>query len=459
MRRLLPAWTLGAVLLTVAAGSAPAAAAASAGPAALASSARTAVEICGQGPARVRPSHAILTCADDGELATHLRWASWTRTRAAAAGTVTWRTGSPAIPASIRWHAAKARFALTEPAVERNGKVLFTKLSMHATGTVPAGFMRNVTWSEAPVPATLPAGGAPRSRPVSPAAPAASSGTLSYARIEGFWIDAGGAFGSGQAQTAAAIAGAESSDYPGVIQAEQPYSTTGWGLWQITPGNSVSTYGQDFQLLDPWNNAEAAVSKYNSAGGFTPWTTYTDGAYTSFLQNVNAYELLSDPGEYYPVNSAPSGTHNSSSPGSTSGPAMRYNILNYHTAYCLDANSNSFPSNGDGLQLWGCNNNGEQEWYYNSSTDQIINSSGQCLDANSNSFPSNGDSLQLWGCNNHAEEEWVANAVSVGGSTHYQLENAADTGYCIDANSNNYYNDGDALQLWSCNTNDEQLWP
>ena len=39
----------------------------------------------------------------------------------------------------------------------------------------------------------------------------------------------------------------------------------GWGLWQITCGNSVPQYGTDFQILDPWNNAEAAVAKLGEA--------------------------------------------------------------------------------------------------------------------------------------------------------------------------------------------------
>lgn len=438
-----------------------AAAAASTGTTAVSRKAAPAVEICGQGPAVVRPSRAILTCADDGEMATRLRWSTWTQTRATATGTVTWRTGSPAFPASVRWLAARARFSLTDPASEPGGKILFTKLTMHASGSVPAGFMRTVTWTETPVPAvSRTPSQPPKVAPSAPAVPAASSGTLSYARIEGFWIDAGGAFGNGIAETAAAIAGAESSYYPGIIQPGQPYSTTGWGLWQITPGNSVSAYGSDFQLLDPWNNAEAAVSKYDAAGGFTPWYTYTTGTYRSFLQSVDAYELLSDPGQYDSINSAPSGTHNSSDPGSTHGPAMLYNILNDQTSYCIDVNSSSYPSDGDALQLWGCNAHNEQQWYYDSSTKQIRSAAGgYCIDANSNSYPSDGDTLQLWSCATNAEQQWAAHAVTVDGHTHYQLQNVANPGYCIDADSNSYPSDGDTLQLWGCDTNPEQLWP
>jgi hypothetical protein len=152
-------------------------------------------------------------------------------------------------------------------------------------------------------------------------AAAAQSGTLSYANIEGFWVAAGGP--SSQAATAAAITGAESNYQPGIIQQGQAYSTTGWGLWQITPGSSESQFGQDYQLLDPWNNAEAAVAKYKAAGNsFSPWTTYNNGAYKNFLQSGVTPLQICDPGQYVPIGGSPSGTHNTSQPGTTYGPAM-----------------------------------------------------------------------------------------------------------------------------------------
>jgi hypothetical protein len=138
-------------------------------------------------------------------------------------------------------------------------------------------------------------GAGPGAEPAS----AAPSGSLSYAQLEGWWIAAGGP--SSVADIAAAITYPESGANPGSIQGGQPYSTTGWGLWQITPGSSVAGDGVDYQLLDPWNNALAAVAKYD-ANGFKPWTTYNDGAYKSYLQtNVNAQVPTSDPGQYDPT--------------------------------------------------------------------------------------------------------------------------------------------------------------
>lgn len=106
---------------------------------------------------------------------------------------------------------------------------------------------------------------------------------LSFKQIEDYWIQAGG--DPSVANIAAAITGAEASFNPNAIQQGQPYSTTGWGLWQITPGNSVPSVGIDNALLDPLTNAKAAVAKYNAAGGFSPWVTYVNGAYKAFLNS------------------------------------------------------------------------------------------------------------------------------------------------------------------------------
>jgi hypothetical protein len=111
--------------------------------------------------------------------------------------------------------------------------------------------------------------------------------TYTYSQLEGFWEQAGGP--ANVAGIAAAIAMAESAGN-NVKQQGQPYATTGWGLWQITPGNSESNIGVDDQLLNPQTNAKAAVAKYKAAGNsFQPWTTFTKGTYLQFLKgNVPA---------------------------------------------------------------------------------------------------------------------------------------------------------------------------
>jgi TP901 family phage tail tape measure protein len=68
------------------------------------------------------------------------------------------------------------------------------------------------------------------------------------------------------------IASNESSFFPGIVQAGVPYAKQGWGLWQITPGNSVPSVGTDQQLLNPLTNALASRAKYRAADNtLQPW--------------------------------------------------------------------------------------------------------------------------------------------------------------------------------------------
>lgn len=95
--------------------------------------------------------------------------------------------------------------------------------------------------------------------------------TYSKKQLERLWIGAGG--NPKVASTAAAIALAESSGNPRAQNPESPAA----GLWQID-GPVVSG-----NLYNPQVNARNAVKKYNDAKGFSPWVTYTSGAYKSFV--------------------------------------------------------------------------------------------------------------------------------------------------------------------------------
>jgi len=289
------------------------------------------VKVCGEGATTTRPSGMILTCADNGEKAERLTWKSWTATSATATGLVAWRACTADCAHAKKWETATTQFTLSDPKAEPGSGTLFTKLTLHTTGVTPKGFMRDLSFNEAPVP-SVPAISKRSALRLAVSPATAPSGTLGYAQIEGYWNAAGGP--SSAAETAAAITGAESSFIPGIIQQGVDYcgsgsDRAGWGLWQITCGDSEPTYGSNFQLLDPWNNAEAAVSKYTAdvaAGynGFDPWSTYTSGAYTNFLQSVTPASGLTDPGEYTQDGSTPNGTPSApaAAPGSTYGPAM-----------------------------------------------------------------------------------------------------------------------------------------
>jgi LysM repeat protein len=93
------------------------------------------------------------------------------------------------------------------------------------------------------------------------------SGTLSCSGLEALWEDAGGA--SGEAVMAASIAMAESD---GNEYALSP--TNDYGYWQIN-----GSWGPALATYNPLGNAKAAVHISDDGADWSPWTTYTSGAY------------------------------------------------------------------------------------------------------------------------------------------------------------------------------------
>lgn len=98
-------------------------------------------------------------------------------------------------------------------------------------------------------------------------------------QLAGFLRRAG--VGAADAAYLVAIAHPESGA-SNVIQQGQPYSTTGWGIWQITPGNSEPSIGVNNALLNPETNARAAAAKLKSQG-LNAWTTFTGGLYKPYF--------------------------------------------------------------------------------------------------------------------------------------------------------------------------------
>lgn len=123
-------------------------------------------------------------------------------------------------------------------------------------------------------------------------------------QLQALWIKAGGK--PSAAPMAAAIAMAESS---GSSSAHNRSGAT--GLWQILgnpfPGNAY----------DPLTNAKMAIAKSGNGTNWTPWTTYTSGAYQPFLKGnhtVPAVAGSTDPATQALLNS-PSSTPGSGSSG------------------------------------------------------------------------------------------------------------------------------------------------
>lgn len=116
--------------------------------------------------------------------------------------------------------------------------------------------------------------------------------TYTHEQLMELWVLAGGT--EATADTAAAIAQAESGgcqyakagpvdDRP-VKQCTYRYTTgeNSYGLWQINrqahPSYSAAS------LYTPTGNANAAAAIASFGASFTPWSTYTNGAYKQYLK-------------------------------------------------------------------------------------------------------------------------------------------------------------------------------
>jgi LysM repeat protein len=146
-------------------------------------------------------------------------------------------------PAHWQWLYQANRSVIKNPNVIEPGEVLNVPYEPSAHGTTSAS-----------------AGPAVRTTST------ALSGTLGCPGLEELWEEAGGSHA--EAVMAASIAMAESSG--------RQYATGAAGergYWQIHPDHgSLSTY-------DPLGNAKAAAIISDDGTNWTPWTTFTSGAY------------------------------------------------------------------------------------------------------------------------------------------------------------------------------------
>jgi Lysozyme like domain/LysM domain len=115
-------------------------------------------------------------------------------------------------------------------------------------------------------PATVTAGARPEAHAAAREAAVSVSGGYGCSALEALWEEAGG--NPGSAETAASVAMAESGGNPNAFS-----PTDDRGLWQINAGNgALSTFS-------PSGSARSAVVLSDDGTNWSPWTTYTSGAY------------------------------------------------------------------------------------------------------------------------------------------------------------------------------------
>lgn len=140
--------------------------------------------------------------------------------------------------------------------------------------------------------------------------------TLTYAQLEGLWINNGG--NKAVAPLAAAIAMAESSGRTDVTSAN-PDGGVNVGLWQLDTkgkgaGHTVAA------LQDPATNAAVTVEGSKDGTDWSAWATFASGAYKRFM-SAGTTPDLSAPG---------GGSAASASASASAGPDCAFSIGGQH---------------------------------------------------------------------------------------------------------------------------------
>jgi hypothetical protein len=142
-----------------------------------------------------------------------------------------------------------------------------------------------------------------------------------YGAVQGYWLAVGGP--ADLQWIMPAIATAESGRIVNNVQQDQPYAYTGWGWFQITPGDSFPQLGIDNALLNPLTNTQAALLKYQDQG-LDAWTTYTSGAYLAFLEPNSAPIMPGSTGPTSPTINFPATMYDSVEPSQCPPGAQMY---------------------------------------------------------------------------------------------------------------------------------------
>jgi len=121
-------------------------------------------------------------------------------------------------------------------------------------------------------------------------------------------------------------------------------------------------------------------------------------------------------------------------------------IVGAQSGRCVDVDG-AGSTNGAKVQLWDCNNQGNQAWASTSGKALTVYGT-KCLDAY-NGGTTNGTAVVIWDCNGQANQQWM---VGSDGTIR-----GVQSGLCLDA-----YNNGTAnatkLVLWACGGGANQRW-
>jgi hypothetical protein len=142
------------------------------------------------------------------------------------------------------------------------------------------------------------------------------------------------------------------------------------------------------------------------------------------------------------------------------GPYQLSNTTTTHSK-CLDADKWPVDQDGTRVQLWDCNGESQQQWYFwhlNSNNYLIANARhGRILDADLNAICCNGARVQLWRHipGNLNQTWWVwTDGLGLYIQNNHPLANRR----VIDVDTNGHGANGTKIQLWTWNGENQQNW-
>ncbi|AEE47443.1 glycoside hydrolase family 64 protein [Cellulomonas fimi] len=204
-----------------------------------------------------------------------------------------------------------------------------------------------------------------------------------------------------------------------------------------TVDTQPSTNAAEFYRSSPTNQYAKAIHAAMADGK----------AYAFAFDDVGAFESLVHDGDprsaglvLSPFTGGGTGGGGGGGGGATAGALVNANGM------CLD-NDNRGTTNGNKIQIWGCNGTVAQQWSF-VEAGSTLRVQGKCLDI-AGGGTANGTKVQLWDCNSTGAQVWVP---QTGGA--YRNP---QSGRCLDIPSGSS-TAGTQVQIYDCNGTGAQRW-
>jgi len=120
---------------------------------------------------------------------------------------------------------------------------------------------------------------------------------------------------------------------------------------------------------------------------------------------------------------------------------------------CLDLPAGR-TDNGNTLQIWECNGQESQLWFFDAGTYEIRYGGDETKCVYAGSSKQAGTQLMIWECNQQSQQKWGYDSNK---GTIFLFDSESDASLCMDL-AGGKTEGGTAIQVWNCNNLWEQAW-